>query len=270
MNVFKLRRSTYYYEKKKITNSTDKYATAKTMIRMIFKDSHETYGHRRIKKCLDIRGIHLALGTVLKLMNSLNIKNNIYHKHTSKYSSYKGNIGTKAPNIINQNFNATHPFQNLHTDVTQVKLDNQKWGYISAVIDEATKEVMSISVGLHPDKALIVETIENLREQIPSGSTSILHSDQGWHYQTSWYQEHLKNLNFVQSMSRKGNCLDNAPIESFFSLLKRECLKRHHIHNIKELSALTNKYVNWFNNERISLKTKGLTPIQYRNQTLVC
>ncbi|KRM78471.1 hypothetical protein FC84_GL000913 [Lapidilactobacillus dextrinicus DSM 20335] len=96
-----------------------------------------------------------------------------------------------------------------------------------------------------------------------------IHSDQGWHYQTTDYQDKLKALNIVQSMSRKGNCLDNAPIESFFSLLKRKCLKRHKIHNLTELIHITHQYIDWFNNFRISLKTKGLTPVQYRNQTIV-
>lgn len=269
MTIFQLKRSTYYDERQRIANPSSKYDYIKKRINAIFNQSHQTYGHRRIKKCLDAEGIHLALNTVLKLMNSINIKNTIYRKHTAKYSSYRGNIGVKAPNIINQNFNATKPYQNLHTDVTQVKMDNQKWGYISAVIDEATKEVLAVSIKSHPDKKLIMETIDQLKENIPYQIKPILHSDQGWHYQTTDYQDKLKALNIVQSMSRKGNCLDNAPIESFFSLLERECLKRHKIHNLTELIHITHQYIDWFNNFRISLKTKGLTPVQYRNQTIV-
>ncbi|MHC9531880.1 IS3 family transposase [Dellaglioa sp. L3N] len=97
------------------------------MIKSIFNDSRETYGHRRIQIMLDKQCIHLSLTTILKLMNQIGIKNTIYRKHTNKYSSYKGHIGKIAPNIVNQKFNEVLPYHVLHTDVTQNKLQKNKW-----------------------------------------------------------------------------------------------------------------------------------------------
>lgn len=262
-----MKHATYYDEKKRLLK-TSKYQQIQNMIQNIFLASHKTYGYRRIHRQLLNQGVKISANTVLKLMHTLGIKNHIYRRHTSSYSSYKDNIGTKAPNFLKQTFNATQPYTVIHTDVTQVRLTNQHWAYISAMTDEATKEVLALQVSAHPDKQLIMKTIDQLCANLPSGTKSIIHSDQGWHYQQKDYQAKLKALDFIPSMSRKGNCLDNAPIESFFNLLKRESLNQQHIKNIAELSVIVDKYVHWFNHERISLKTKGLPPIAYREQVL--
>ncbi|WP_252180909.1 IS3 family transposase [Pediococcus stilesii] len=268
LNYFEIKRPTYYDERHRIKNFVDKYDTIKTTIKCIFIDSHETYGYRRIHAMLLQKGIHLAKATVLRLMNEIGIDNTIYRNHTSTYKSYKGSIGNKAPNILNQEFNEHEPYKVVHTDITQIRLSNQKWGYISAMTDEASKEVLALSISDHPDKKLIFNTLEQLENVLPEHAKPIIHSDQGWHYQIADYQKKLKDLNFVQSMSRKGNCHDNAPIESFFNLLKRECLNRIKISDLSELKQLVDDYLNWFNSDRISMKTKGLSPIEYRKQAL--
>lgn len=268
MVYFKINRSTYYDERQRIHRFVDKYFDVKVIIKNIFIKSRETYGYRRIHAILIQKGIHLAKATVLKLMNEIGIKNTIYRSHTSLYRSYKGNIGEKAPNILDQTFNEQEPYKVIHTDVTQIRLRNQKWGYISAMIDEASKEVLALSISDHPDKALIFDTLTQLESELPNSTKPVIHSDQGWHYQLPDYHEKLKDLNFVQSMSRRGNCLDNAPVESFFNLLKRECLNLLKIHDLDELKQIVNEYINWFNYQRISMKTKGLSPIDYRKQAL--
>lgn len=202
-------------------------------------------------------------------MSDLGLKVVIYSKRTSVYSSYKGNVGRVAPNIVNQSFDAKSPLTVLHTDVTQVRLGNGKWGYISAITDEASREVLAAIVSASPNKTLIKDTLDELAKHLPEGYKPILHSDQGWQYQISEYQTRLKKMGIIQSMSRKGNCLDNAPIESFFSLLKRERLNRYPIKDIAVLRVMVNEYINWFNNKRISRTKKGLTPVEYRNQALI-
>ena len=147
-------------------------------------------------------------------------------------------------------------------------MTNHRRGYISAIIDEATKEVLSVYISLSPNMNLVFDTLRRLKYSIPNGIKAILHSDQGWQYQMPEYRHTLKKMNLVQSMSRKGNCHDNAPIESFFHLLKVECLNRCKIHNIHELKKITYQYIYYFNNLRISMKTKGMTPINYRNHAL--
>ncbi|WP_156403099.1 IS3 family transposase [Apilactobacillus ozensis] len=177
-------------------------------------------------------------------------------------------MGKISPNILHQNFKADKPYKILHTDITQLKLKNHINGYISAVIDEGTKEILSIQVSNSPNQRLIYRTLKELKSKIPTGFKPIMHSDQGWHYQLPYYISELKRMNIKQSMSRKGNCLDNSPIEIFFSLLKREYLNNFEIRNIKMLTKLTKEYLQFFNNQRISLKTKGMTPIEYRNHSL--
>jgi putative transposase len=124
----------------------DKYADLKATILKIFKESKETYGYRRIWLKLKRLGYNYCLDTIRRLTGVLNIKVNLYSKHHSKYSSYKGRTGIVADNILKQKFNQTVPYRVLHTDVTQVKLSNSQWGYISSITDEASREIIGISV----------------------------------------------------------------------------------------------------------------------------
>ena len=250
-----------YYDRLKRDNKPDKYAEVKAFIKKCFYDSKETYGYRRVHDEADKVGLHYAEETIRRLMSDMGLKCVIYSKHTSKYHSYKGNVGLIAPNILKQKFEATQPLTVFHTDVTQVRLYNGEWGYISSITDEASREVIATIVSSSPNKALIQASLDELENHLKDGIKPILHSDQGWQYQMVDYQQRLKNMNIVQSMSRKGNCHDNAPIESFFSLMKRECLNRYQINTVEDLRKLVNGYVDWFNNVRISRNKNGLTPV---------
>ncbi len=187
-------------------------------------------------------------------MTQLGLKVTIYsNRSKSIYRSYRGKVGQVAPNILKQSFNEVTPYKVLHTDISQKKLSNSIKGYISPVIDEASGQVVACAVSSHPDQALINKTLSQLFQRLPQESQSILHSDQGWHYQLPFYQQQLRDHHLVQSMSRKGNCLDNSPVESFFNLLKRECLNRIEITTLAKLKVVIKNYVKWYNNERISL-----------------
>ena len=184
-----------------------------------------TYGYRRVNQKLRAMGIHLADMTVNKLMAKLDVQVALYNRHRSgKYSSYEGNVGTVADNLLKQQFQATIPYQVLHTDVSQVRLANHSWAYISSIIDEASKEVLAFQLSQHPDRQLITATLNELCTKLPDNAQPIIHSDQGWHYQLGYYTQKLADNHFIQSMSRKGNCHDNAPMESFFHLFKTELL----------------------------------------------
>jgi putative transposase len=258
-----------YYDRLKRDNKPDKYAEVKAFIKKCFYDSKETYGYRRVHDEADKVGLHYAEETIRRLMSDMGLKCVIYSKHTSKYHSYKGNVGLIAPNILKQKFEATQPLTVFHTDVTQVRLYNGEWGYISSITDEASREVIAAIVSSSPNKALIQASLDELENHLKDGIKPILHSDQGWQYQLPDYQQRLKDMNITQSMSRKGNCHDNAPIESFFSLMKRECLNRYQINTLEDLRKLVNGYVDWFNNVRISRNKNGLTPVEYREQAMI-
>ena len=268
LSHLKLPRATYY-DRLRRNQKADKYAEIKQLIKQLYYDSKETYGYRRIHDEALKHGFHYAEETIRRLMSDMGLKVTIYSKHTAKYHSYKGTVGTIAPNLLKQRFDAKHPLTVLHTDVTQVRLYSGEWGYISSITDEATREVLAAVVSASPNKVLIQATLDQLQRHLEVGVRPILHSDQGWQYQMPDYQKRLKDMDIIQSMSRKGNCHDNAPIESFFSLMKRECLNRYRIDDLASLRKLVNGYVDWFNNVRISRNKNGLTPVQCREQTMI-
>ena len=268
-SLLNLNRKTYYDNLKNRINKFDKYDKVKKQIDHIYYDeSNETYGYRRIWGALKDIGINLAKETVRKIMRDMDIKTMIYHKNTAKYSSYKGNVGKKAPNVLNQVFDETIPYKVLHTDVTEYKLTNGKKVYISPVVDEASLEILACAVSYSPEMKTIYRMLDELKASLPKDARPILHSDQGFQYQNAGYQARLKEMNITQSMSRKGNCHDNAPGETIFNLMKRECLNRLKIGSLEEMRQVLNDYIYWFNNIRRSNKLKYTTPVKYRNRVL--
>lgn len=268
LKELKLPRATYY-DRLKRAQHPDKYAKVKAFIKQTYyHESRATYGYRRMHVLTVQAGFSYCEETIRKIMRALGIKCKKYSEHTSGYHSYKGKVGKVAPNILKQRFDAVLPLTVLHTDVTEVALASDSKGYISAITDEASREVLAIIVSNSPNKTLIKDTLDELKNHLMPGSRPILHSDQGWQYQIPAYPNQLELMNIAQSMSRKGNCHDNAPIESFFNLLKRECLNYLKFNTIDELRQSVNDYAQWFNNERISMNIGGMTPVGYRE--LMC
>lgn len=267
--LLRLNRKTYYDNLKNRIHKPDKYSKVKKIINKIYYDeSNETYGYRRIWGALKDEGIDLAMETVRKIMRKMGLKTKIYHKHTARYSSYKGSVGKKAPNILNQTFDEKVPYRVLHTDVTEYKLTSGKKVYISPVIDEASLEILACAASYSPEMITIYAMLDELEANLPSTARPILHSDQGFQYQNAGYQARLKQMNITQSMSRKGNCHDNAPGETIFNLMKREKLNRLKISSLEEMKDVLKEYVYWFNNIRRSNKLKYTTPVKYRNRVL--
>ncbi|MCD7120660.1 IS3 family transposase [Limosilactobacillus agrestis] len=270
-----LAKATYHDERKRIAHSHDKYEEAKVQILKIAQRfrlrGRWTAGYRRIQMELDQIGLHLSGDTIRKLMRELNIQVTLYNRHRNgKYSSYHGTVGKIADNRLKQNFNEKRPYHVIHTDVTQVRLANHQWAYISAMIDEASQEILAFQIGISPNKELIVKTVEELITNLPDNAYPIIHSDQGWHYQLGYYTQKLADHQFIQSMSRKGNCLDNAPVESFFHLFKTELLAGFlPCKDIAELSKLSQEYVQYFNHVRTTLKQTKLSSGNIRTTVLI-
>lgn len=174
------------------------------MILKAFNDSKQTYGYRRIELVLRQNGYVINHKTVLKLMNMLNLRIKV---RRAKYKSYKGEVGKVAPNILNRQFSATAPNQKWVTDVTEFNVCDEKV-YLSPIM--YNREIVSYSISLTPNFAQTKDMINNAIKMLKSSDRPILHSDQGWQYQMKPYQRILKENNITQSMSRKGNCLDNA------------------------------------------------------------
>jgi putative transposase len=184
-----------------------------------------------------------------------------------KYRSYKGDIGLAAPNILERNFKASKSNQKWATDVTEFKVLGQKQ-YFSPVIDLFNGEIISYDLKPSPALPLISTMLDKAIESIKPGQSPILHSDQGWQYRHHSYQHSLKTNNITQSMSRKGNCLDNAVAENFFGHFKEEFLRQREFTSLNQFKTELAKYIHWFNHERIQLRLKGLSPVDYRTQSL--
>ena len=258
LEISGLSRSTYYYHFKRI--EVDKYITEKEEILKIFNANKGRYGYRRILLDLRDNGFAINHKTVLKLMQELGIKGKI---RRSKYKSYKGEIGKVAPNILKREFEATKPFEKLTTDVTEFNINDTKV-YLSPIMDLYNREIISYNISTSPNFYQIRDMLIGLFEKLPKGSNPILHSDQGWQYQMKEYQRMLKQHNITQSMSRKGNCLDNSPMENFFGRLKVEMFFGEKFRSVDEFIHKLREYIDYHNNERRSLLLNGKSPVQYR------
>ena len=259
LRISQLPRSTFYYHLKE--NGKDKYRANKQAIMEVFEQHKGRYGYRRILLELRQKGFNINHKTVLKLMKSLNIRGK--QRKNGQYRSYKGEVGKVAENILNRDFTASKPFEKLTTDVTQFKVCNDKV-YLPPVMDLYNREIISYSISLSPDLAQIREMLQGLTDKLPKGATPIFHSDQGWQYQHTEYQRYLKEHDIIQSMSRKGNCMDNGAMENFFGRLKVEMYYGEKFETVDEFVHRLREYIYYWNNERISLKLKGMSPVQYR------
>ena len=264
LKLSKLPRSTFYYYCKQ--NAKDKYEIEKQVIKELFEQNKNRYGYRRITLLLRQNGIVLNHKTVLKLMKNLNLRGK--KRKNDKYHSYKGEVGKVADNLLDRNFEASKPFEKLTTDVTQFNVCDDKV-YLSPIMDLYNREIISYSISLSPNLEQIKEMLQGLTEKLPSGATPIFHSDQGWQYQHAEYQNYLQEHNIIQSMSRKGNCMDNGAMENFFGRLKVEMFYGEKFDSVEDFIDKLHTYIYYYNNERISLKLKGMSPVQYRTHSHV-
>ena len=258
-----LARSTFYYYLK--YENTDKYEKEKQEILDIFNANKGRYGYRRILTVLRNDGYLINHKTVLKLMKSLGLKGK--QRKNDKYHSYKGEVGKIADNLLKREFYAEKPFEKLTTDVTQFKVCNEKV-YFSPVMDLFNREIVSYSISLSPNLWQIREMLDGLFKKLPVGATPLFHSDQGWQYQHAEYQRLLAEHNITQSMSRKGNCMDNGAMENFFGRLKVEMFYGEKFKSVNAFVDELKKYIDYYNNERISMKLKGMSPVQYRTHSI--
>lgn len=184
-----------------------------------------------------------------------------------KYRSYKGNVGQVAPNILERNFSASKPNEKWVTDITEFKLFGEKL-YLSPILDLFNGEIITYTVESRPQYSLVSSMLDKAFERLDDEDNLTIHSDQGWHYQMRHFQKALKDRGITQSMSRKGNCYDNAVMESFFGTLKSEFFYIQEFESVEEFKAELDQYISYYNHSRIKAKLKGMSPIQYRTHAI--
>lgn len=236
------------------------------MILDIYQKSGKKKGYRWITSDLQKQGIKINHKTVLKLMQQLCIRSIVRAK---KYNSYTGCVsGTAVENILKRNFSTTAINQKWTTDVTEFKVCGKKL-YLSGIMDMHTKELISYSISFSPNMKLIMSMMKQAFRKNGYPENVIIQTDQGWQYRHVSYKSFLKKMKAVQSMSRKGNCLDNAVIENFWGTLKAEWFYLNRFSSVDSFIEQLEAYIHFYNYERDSSVLNYRTPVEVRNENLV-
>lgn len=261
--------STYHYNKSRPTKPPTRPELWDKAVE-IFGRTANGCGHRQIAMCLRAEeGVTIADKTALKMMHEIGLSCGIrretdYHR----YNSYRGVVGETFENVLGRDFSADGPWQKLGTDVTEFK---QPWGkaYLAPAYDFGSKEIAAWSISEHPDLAQQEEMLDMLLPKVPEGASPVIQSDMGWQYQHESYCRRVREAGMVQSMSRKGNCLDNGATEQVFGHIKDEFFRGREWPDFESFKADLEAYIVHWNTRRRQVKLKGLTPEEFRNQSLV-
>ncbi|MFR6963318.1 IS3 family transposase [Streptococcus pneumoniae] len=266
LKSIKLARWTYYYHLKQL-DKTDKDQELKAEIQSIFIEHKGNYAYRRIHLELRNRAYLVNHKRVQGLMKVLNLQAKMRQKR--KYSSHKGDVGKKAENLIQGQFEGSKTMEKCYTDVTEfaIPASTQKL-YLSPVLDGFNSEIIAFNLSTSPN----LEQVKSMLEQAFTEKyyeNTILHSDQGWQYRHDSYHRFLESKGVQASMSRKGNSQDNGMMESFFGILKSEMFYGYEktFKSLNQLEQAIVDYIDYYNNKRIKVKLKGLSPVQYRTKS---
>lgn len=262
MAVAGLARSTFYYQRQALQRA-DRDRQMRQRIRDIYDRHKGRYGYRRITMELrNMAGRAINHKRVQRLMGQMRLRARI---RCARKRYLRGNTlaDVHAPNILQRDFRAAAPNRKWSTDMTEFSVGRNKL-YLSACTDLFNGEVVGYRMARRPVFELATGTITDALGKVTAVANLVLHCDQGWHYKMPPYRALLARHGITQSMSRKGNCLDNAPIESFFGTLKAELFRLQSFASIEQLEAAIHRYIRYYNHERIKLRLDGHSPVEYR------
>ena len=239
------------------------------MVREIWERTPNGCGHRQVRMCLVHEfGTRISAKTVLGVMRRMGLRCAIRSRNPwRRYSSYRGETGDHVHNLLKRDFDAARPFSKLGTDVTEFKVAGGK-AYLAPVYDMASKEIVAWDVSRSPDLGQQRRLLAMLAERLPAGAEPILHSDMGWQYQHRWWRDELERLGIRQSMSRKGNCLDNAATEQVFGHLKDEFYRGREFDSYEQFKRELDAYIIHWNTRRRQIRLGGHTPEEFRSMSL--
>lgn len=232
----------------------------------VYTEVKGIYGYRRmtmnISRILNKQYNHKR---IYRLMKTANMKS-VIRKKKKNYKPSTPQI--TAENVLNRNFHADIPNQKWLTDVTEFKLTNGQKAYLSAILDLNDKSIVSYLLGHSNNNQLVFETFDKA-VSANSDAKPLFHSDRGFQYTTRQFKSKLDSIGAIQSMSRVSRCIDNGPMEGFWGIIKSEMYYLQKFNTYEELKVAIDEYINFYNTKRLQKNLKGLTPIEYRNQTLV-
>jgi len=265
--IARVSRSGYYQWLKSLKNTPKDYNDY-LLIKEVFDKGKRRYGWRTIQMKLRDKGIKINHKKISRIKNKYNLITKIRRRNPYKEIMKKTREHRTFGNILDRNFQQTSPRKVFYTDITYLPFNN-RMAYLSAIKDIASREIVAWNLSRHLQMDIVFDTIQNMeeREDVSSLKSILIHSDQGFHYTSLDYISKIKELNMVQSMSRKGNCIDNAPMESFFGHFKDE-VDYKNCRSFEELKDLTAEYINHYNTRRRQWNLKKMTPVEYRNHLL--
>lgn len=259
LHAAQLPRSTFYYQVKALT-TPDRHEEIKAKIQAVYAEHRGWYGYRRVTAAIRRDGWLVNHKTVQRLMSGMGLKSRVRVK---KYRSYRGDLGEAAPNSLNREFAALQANQKWVTDVTEFNVAGKKL-YLSPVMDLYNREIVAYETSQRPDFSLVMNMLDKAARKCRGMDGPLLHSDQGWHYRMRSYRAALARYGMKQSMSRKGNCFDNAAMESFFATLKAEYFYLSEFEDVEQLNAGLKRYIDYYNRRRIKMNLGGMSPVEYR------
>ncbi|WP_343883986.1 IS3 family transposase, partial [Glutamicibacter uratoxydans] len=260
MAIAGLARSTYYYQVKALARP-DRHAELKTVVKKEFDRNHARYGYRQIRLVLLARGWKVSKKLVLKLMRQLGIASKV--RRRKKYSSYQGEAGKIAENLLDRQFEVDTPDTVYASDVSEFPVTGRKL-YLSPIMDLCDRSIISFTLSTSPTTAFTTESLARALGDRQFEKKLLVHTDQGFHYRHWSWRNLLAEHGAVQSMSRKGNCYDNAVMENFFGQLKTEMFYGERFESVAELAVAIEDYIAWYNMERRQERLKGMAPMEYR------
>ena len=266
LHAARLPRSTFYYQSKALAMS-GRHDALKVKIQAVFLQHRGLYGYRRVTAAIHRNGQVVNHKTVQRLMSEMGIKSRVRRK---KFRSYRGELGRAVPNVLNREFTASQANRKWVTDVTEFGVAGKKL-YLSPIMDLYSGDIVAYQTSHRPDFSLVMDMLKKAVENCKATDGLLLHSDQGWHYRMQPYRAALAQYRMKQSMSRKGNCFDNAAMESFFATLKAEYFHLSDFdEDVEQLNAGLRRYIDYYNRHRIKSKLGDMSPVEYRLQAEHC
>lgn len=261
-----------YYKWLKQRNQPEKDNEDYLLIKEIFDQGRAKYGFRTIQMKLERdKKVIMNHKKIIRIMKKYNLFTKIRRVNPYKNIMKKNLEHRTSGNILNRDFKQCSPYKVFCTDITYLPF-NYHMAYFSAIKDISSGEIVGWNLSNNLSMSIVIETIEKMKNnyslKLESFEDILIHSDQGFHYTNPEYIQMIKDLKMIQSMSRKGSCIDNAPMESFFGHLKDD-VDYKSCKTFEELNLLIEEYVRYYNNERSQWDKQKMTPVEYRNHLLL-
>jgi len=258
-----------YYQWLKHSDEPERDHEDYLLVKEVFDSGKRKYGFRTVKmRLFSQKQIIMNHKKIIRIMKKYRLFVKIRTINPYKAMMKKSLEHRTCENKLSREFKQDIPFKVLSTDITYLPF-NHRFAYLSVIKDIASREVVGWNMAQHLEMDLVLDTVENMQNNSVIRPDTMIHSDQGFHYTNPQYITKLKKLGIIQSMSRKGNCIDNAPIESFFGHLKDD-VDYKSCKTFEQVYLLISEYMKYYNNDRQQWNLKKMTPVEYRNHLLAC